>query len=83
LAEIACENIANYTLFPALIREKFFDYDLLGGGLSGFGLLLRFARNTILEDERVSAFRNFFISQSAESFSTVQSEGTNKLKSPM
>jgi hypothetical protein len=46
------------------------------------------ARNTILEDKRVSAFRNFLMSASAESFSffvfdTVQSEGTNKLKSRM
>ena len=42
--------------------------------------------NTIPEDERVSAFRNFFINLSAKLFSffvfdTVQSEGTNKLKS--
>jgi hypothetical protein len=46
------------------------------------------ARNTILEDKRVSAFRNFLMSASAEQFSffvfdTVQSEGTNKLKSRM
>jgi hypothetical protein len=46
------------------------------------------ARSTILEDKRVSAFRNFLIRASAESFSffvfdTVQSEGTNKLKSRM
>jgi hypothetical protein len=46
------------------------------------------SRKTILEDERVSAFRNFFINLSAELFSffvfgTVQSEGTNKLKSRM
>ena len=46
------------------------------------------SRNTILEDERVSAFRNFFINLSAELFSffvfdTVQSEGTNKLTSRM
>jgi len=38
------------------------------------------------EAGRVSAFKNFFISRSAESFSlfvleTAQSEGTNKLKS--
>jgi hypothetical protein len=46
------------------------------------------SRNTILEDDRVSAFRNFFINLSAELFSffvfdTVQSEGTNKWKSRM
>src|SRR5439155_281928 len=44
------------------------------------------SRNTILEDDRVSAFRNFFINLSAELFSffvfdTVQSEGTNKWNS--
>lgn len=43
-------------------------------------------RNAIFEDERVSAFRNFFISLRARLFSffvfdTVQSEGTNKSKS--
>jgi len=43
-------------------------------------------RNTIPEDERVSAFRNFRMSASAESFplfvfDTVQSNGANKLKS--
>jgi hypothetical protein len=64
---------------------------------SDYGLLLRerlhrflfsfcVLRSTISEDERVSAFRNFLISPSAESFSffvfdTVQSEGTNKSKS--
>jgi hypothetical protein len=42
-------------------------------------------RNAIPEDERVSAFRNFLIRASAESFplfvfDTVQSKGTNKLK---
>jgi hypothetical protein len=46
------------------------------------------ARNTILEDKRVSAFRNLLMSASAESFSffvfdAVQSDGTNKLKSRM
>ena len=40
------------------------------------------------EAGRVSAFKNFFISRSAESFSlfvleTEQSDGTNKLKSRM
>ena len=43
------------------------------------------ARNAIREAERVSAFPNFVINRSAESFSlfvldTVQSEGTNELK---
>jgi hypothetical protein len=43
-------------------------------------------RKAIPEEERVSAFRNFRMSASAESFSffefdTVQSKGTNKLKS--
>jgi hypothetical protein len=53
-----------------------------------FNLLLFPSRNTILEDGRVSAFKNFFMSPSAESFSrfvfdTVQSDGTNKSKSRM
>ena len=44
------------------------------------------AGSTMREAWRVSAFKNFFISRSAESFSlfvleTVQSEGTNNLKS--
>src|SRR3982751_1722988 len=44
------------------------------------------ARNMILEAERVSALRNFFMSLRADSFSlfvfeTVQSRGTNNLKS--
>jgi hypothetical protein len=43
-------------------------------------------RNMMREAGRVSAFKNFFMSLSAESFSflvfeTVQSAGTNKLKS--
>jgi len=49
-------------------------------------ILARSLRNAIFEDERVSAFRNFFISLRARSFSffvfdTVQSEGTTKSKS--
>lgn len=50
--------------------------------------LVFFEGSGIFEDERVSAFRNFFISLSARSFScfvfdAVQSEGTNKSKSRM
>ena len=56
--------------------RSYFNFDLLFGA----------ARKTIRADKRVSAFRNFLISASAESFSffvfdTVQSDGTNKLKS--
>ena len=45
-------------------------------------------RNAILEDERVSALRNFLMSLRADSFSlfvfeTVQSRGTSNLKSRM
>ena len=64
-----------------------FDYN--GATPSGYFVslfLFCVLRNRIPEDKRVSAFRNFFMRPSAESFSflvfdTVQSEGTNKLKS--
>jgi len=53
-----------------------------------FNLFLLVLRKTIREDNRVSAFKNFLMSPSADSFSllvfdTLQSEGTNKLKSRM
>ena len=65
-----------------------FDYTVFPEWLRRFPFLFCVLRNRIREDERVSAFRNFFMSPSAESFSffvfnTVQSEGTNKLKSRM
>jgi len=51
-----------------------------------FRLFFCVTRNAMREETRVSALRNFLMSASAESFSffvfdTVQSEGTNKLKS--
>jgi len=60
-----------------------FDYTVLPEGLCRLSFLFCVLRNRIREDERVSAFRNFFMSLSAESFpffvfDTVQSEGTNK-----
>jgi hypothetical protein len=60
-----------------------FDYTVLPEGLCRFFFLFCVLRTRIREDERVSAFRNFFMCLSAESFyffvfDTVQSEGTNK-----
>ena len=65
-----------------------FDYTVLPERLCRLPFLFGVLRNRIREDERVSTFRNFFINLSAELFSffvfdTVQSEGTNKLKSRM
>jgi hypothetical protein len=65
-----------------------FDYTVLPEWLCRLPFLFCVLHNGIREDERVSAFRNFFMSPSAESFSffvfdTVQSEGTNKWKSRM
>jgi hypothetical protein len=57
-------------------------------GVCSFTTFFYGASSTIRDAGRVSAFRNFCISRSAESFSlfvldTVQSEGTNKSKSRM
>jgi hypothetical protein len=53
-----------------------------------FGLFLFVRRKRIREDNRVSAFKNLRMSPIADSFSllvfdTLQSEGTNNLKSRM
>ena len=55
-------------------------------GRPSFDLFVLARCKAILEDNLVSAFKNFFMSLSTESFSrfvfdTVQSESTNKLKS--
>jgi hypothetical protein len=68
-----------------LVFERLNQDGLVSDGHGAFRIFFCAMRNAIPEDERVSAFRNFLMSASAESFSffvfdTVQSEGTNKLK---